>query len=378
MAIIILISAICYLALSYSYLAPSRLTRIPTMDSTPGGERQQESEQYRDTLRSSNIQGANEANQIGSSFMAVPEGLPEQSMMLSTSKPPPITFNNADNSPAIQPVQLVPEATQTSTRITNNPPISYQTASSVSTENPFHSSILQQMNAIIRLLEIPDLKSVELIAEANGQDMAWSAAPNDTINDNKQSSKYLDSLPAGTILQGELITLINSDVPAPAVVRISSRPLDGQILLGKFTTNILANGVVIEFNKLSTVNGDEMAIQAVALDRYSASGAVRGLVNNRSVERYGPMLVSSFISGFAASAQQPAMNVLNSVNGIISSSKKRSVEDNLIAGASQAANVAASDLATLAPNMPQILIQPGTAIDILFLSPVSITSHSSE
>ena len=150
------------------------------------------------------------------------------------------------------------------------------------------------------------------------------------------------------------------------------------MLIGRFAANSLAEGVSIEFSRLSLPTGQEIAVQAMALDRFTMGGAVHGEVDPRPVQRYGPLMVSSFVSGFAANAARPPMTLLNTANGVLAATEKPTIEDNLIAGAGQAASAAASDLAAAAPKSPRIRVRPGETVSILFLSQVSVPSHSPE
>lgn len=384
--VIVLVGTIAYFAFSSPPPEPSRLARVPNIDSTPLGERQQISQSYQETLRSSNINEAEEANRLGNSFISVPEGLPEQ----LNSKPPvkPQVAPIEDGAPQtdFEAAQLVAKAIESSARqsfnnsrstvsIQEDGKVPLQSSPQKGDENPYHSAILRQMNAITSTLEIPGLDNVEWIAQANGADMAWPRVP---ISDKETPQDSTEYISTGSILRGELITLIDSDISAPVAVKLKSEPLAGDILLGNFAANHLAKSAVIEFRKLSRPGGDEIEVEAIAIDPYTRGGAVQGNVTQRPIQRYGPMLVSSFVSGFAASAQNPAMSLLNTANGIIAQSEKPSIENNLMSGLGRAADKAATDLENTSPKTPRIQIYPGTEIDILFLSSVSISIKSTE
>ena len=78
------IAAACALAIpAFQLLGPdaggnSRLPRIPNMDSTPGGERQRDSEHYQRTLNAANERMAEAAAADGKSYISVPETLLDQ------------------------------------------------------------------------------------------------------------------------------------------------------------------------------------------------------------------------------------------------------------------------------------------------------------
>ena len=66
-----------YFALSDGAEVPSRLARVPPMDTTPGGQRQRESERYQETLQVANELNADNAVRAGNSFIPIPEDLTE-------------------------------------------------------------------------------------------------------------------------------------------------------------------------------------------------------------------------------------------------------------------------------------------------------------
>ena len=65
-----------YASFGLREIDPSKLSRIPRIDSTPGGERQAESQHYRQTLMDANSINAEAAVRTGSSYISIPEGLP--------------------------------------------------------------------------------------------------------------------------------------------------------------------------------------------------------------------------------------------------------------------------------------------------------------
>ena len=397
-ALALVFGAAGFFILAPSPHGPSRLERVPNMDSTPGGERQRESQRYRETLRSSNFIRADEADRSGNSYMSVPEGLPEQTAR--SADPGRASSDTADDLPAKevsaqQAAERVAAATETSAQRAETgraAALAAQRGSedtlspsgraersrdSAPEENPFHAAILRQMSAVARAMEIAGPSSVELISEANAENMAWPGRPA-AEQEARMRESVSPAVLAGSVLQGEVITMIDSDVPAPVAVRVTSGPVADGVLIGRFAANSLAEGVSIEFSRLSLPTGQEIAVQAMALDRFTMGGAVHGEVDPRPVQRYGPLMVSSFVSGFAANAARPPMTLLNTANGVLAATEKPTIEDNLIAGAGQAASAAASDLAAAAPKSPRIRVRPGKTVSILFLSQVSVPSHSPE
>ena len=384
-----LFGILAYFALAPQQTGPSRLARAPNIDSTPGGQRQRVSPSYRETLRTANVSQADEADRTGASFVSIPEGLPEQTRRASPESQPGAVRDNSPRGhgpgdPDFRAAQRIaraadrsaakgdasgssPDAEQFPVSPAEAVPASFKGPG----ENPFHAAILRQMSAIARGMEVPEPVSVELIADAGGPDMAWPPQSEDNSTAAPPGSGGPPAIAAGTILEAETISEVDSDVPAPVAVRVRSGPAAGAVLLGRFQTNSLANGLIIEFGKLVTPSGREFAVQATAVDFHSSASAVASEVQTRPVQRYGPMLISSFVSGFAASATRPAVTLLSGANGVLAAADKPDLRENLIAGAGRAAASASADLAANAPKNVRIRLFAGEPVGVLFLTSVT-------
>ena len=383
-----LLGALGFLALAPQKADPSRLARVPNIDSTPGGQRQRVSPSYRETLRTANVSQAAEADRTGASFVSIPEGLPEQ-----TRRPRPPSQSGAARDGAAPDHGLSDADFQAAQRIAlaagrsaanGGPSRSLPHSEKISdaggavpashrepADNPFHAAILRQMNAISRGMAVPEPVSVELIADANDPDMAWAAQSADGSAAARPEQPPPAAIAAGTVFEAETVSEVDSDVPAPVAVRVRSGPAAGSILIGGFQTNSLANGFVMEFGTLVTPTGRETAVRAVAVDLHTRGFTVASEVQARPIQRFGPMLVSSLVSGFAANASRPALTLFTGANGVIAATEKSGLGENLAAGAGQAAAQASAEFAANAPKTARIRLFAGEPVGIMFLTPVS-------
>lgn len=377
-----MIGVVAYFLHAPDALAPSRLERVPTIDSTPGGEHQRESEQYRETLRRSNLTQADKAKESGDSFMPVPEALPEkvpselpqiQSRQETAAAEISFTAQQVAERVAVATTtaaqRIETERTYSQSKSDQSLEVagSTQSASVTGDENPYHALILRQMSAITRATEINGQRSVELLATDQGQ-----IGPVEPQDEMAETVLNVHRLSSGMILAGEVVTLIDSDVPSPVTVRVISGHIKDSVLIGRFDLNANSKAVAIEFNRLVVPDGAEFPVQAMAIDPFTQGGAIQGDIDHRPLQRYGPMLVSSFISGFANHATRPATTLSNTAGGLLVTSDKPLVKDNLIAGVGQAANAAATQFVESAPKTPRIRIYPGETVSILLLSPIQI------
>ncbi|MCY3878969.1 MAG: hypothetical protein OXF74_07295 [Rhodobacteraceae bacterium] len=363
-----LIGAVGFAAITPPTVEPSRLAKIPHMDSTPGGQHQRDSQRYRETLRQANINQAEEANSSGQSFVSSPEGLPEQLPRPAVDPLPGAVGDERDAIAANAEVaRQIAETAQMSQDMELRPlPEIREFPGPEDDANPFLADILRQMGAIARATEIPGIVSVTL----HGPSAEPSTDENSVDGDD---AARLIRISAGTVLAGEILTQIDSDVPAPVAVRLLAGAAAGSILIGEFKTLPRQNGVAIEFASLTHPQGVETGVMAMAVDPLSRSASLAGEVDPRPVARYGPTMLSAFVGGFAQNAARPGVTLFDSASGIFAASGKPTMRDNVIAGIGQAANLAASDYADNAPDSARIRLFAGDRIGILFLTPVQIS-----
>ena len=93
-------------------------------------------------------------------------------------------------------------------------------------------------------------------------------------------------------------------------------------------------------------------------------------VDRRYIARYGPILASTFIAGYAESAAQTGVSILGSESDSLVVEDTPSVENNLFAGLSAASQAIAENIARNAPAGPEIVLEDGYGIGILFVDPV--------
>lgn len=103
---------------------------------------------------------------------------------------------------------------------------------------------------------------------------------------------------AGTIFNAILESSIDSDEPSPVLARIVSGDLKGTRLIGNIQT--VGEKVVIQF---STANipqlGNSVKISSYAVDPNTSRTALADNVNHHYTLKYGVLLASSFLSGYA-------------------------------------------------------------------------------
>ena len=367
---------------------PSRLSRIPGINSTPGGARQAESEHYRQTLMDANSINADAAAESGSSYISIPEALPER---IDQSRPAPASGPASAAATVLSP-DPVAAANSIPTGIGRNflPEDGRHPANSdrMLTEGATNSgeypgidshteAMIRQMAAITRSLVIGTPEGVVLVREGDTVRGEAMAAPDSGALENEagpegsgrvRSGGDVIPIPAGTVLYGETLTTLTSDLPSPVVVEVSEGPLAGSRLVGSFSVADTAGGLEVRFGRLSRRNGVEVGIDAIAIDGFDSRALISGEVDSRLIERFGPGVLASLVSGFAESASRPKVELAGIGDSIVAATGKSTARESFIAGIGRAAEQVAAGLSARTPSAPEIILPAGHPVGILFLT----------
>jgi len=404
----------------------SSLWKIPALDSTPGGNRQRESEQYQETVRTANDQNITRAVAEGSSHLPIPESIPEGRMTeqsggtlpwmhVGSGTPPPLpaidrterseatrdplipmadespdpvpaaatarldaalgvvhTIDVTDGIPA-EPAPLPPARSNPGPRpIHGSPP-----APSASKPPPVHQQerleayeeiILAQMGTIAAGMTIGPMSGRILIEEGLPSAGSRGGAPVTEVDADEARNRL--RIRAGEVLYGSMLLAADSETPTPVVARIESGELAGARLIGSFTPAERTTGLIITFRTLVDPQGQDHAINAFAIDGVSGAGSVASHIDRRILARYGPILAASFLAGLAQSAGTPRTVLLNGDGTPTLVEDAPTMTESLYAGLAAAANQAQQDIIKTRPRGPRVIVAAGHPVGILFLETV--------
>lgn len=195
---------------------------------------------------------------------------------------------------------------------------------------------------------------------------------NNSANQENNSSNQQQAVPiekAGNILDAELVTSINSDEPSPVLAKVVAGKLKGATLIGAFTR--VGEKDLVQFTTISIPGlPNSQSISAVAIDPNTSRTALATDVNNHYLLKYGVLLASSFLSGYAQALQManttttvsPLGGVTTTSNGQLSS--KQINEMALGQVGTTIANNAQSSINNLPPT---VKVSGGTAIGLLIM-----------
>lgn len=133
---------------------------------------------------------------------------------------------------------------------------------------------------------------------------AAQAAANNKKTKDKSATGYEDGkviLKAGSILFAVLDTAVNSDQAGPVMATVVAGSLKGSKLLGSMTPDTTSETIALTFSAINMPNeANSMGISAVAIDPDTARTALASDVDHHYLYRWGSLLASSFVQGYAS------------------------------------------------------------------------------
>lgn len=133
---------------------------------------------------------------------------------------------------------------------------------------------------------------------------ALAAAQNAAGSKGKSATGFEDGkviLKAGSILFAVLDTAVNSDQAGPVMATVVAGSLKGSKLLGSMSSDTISETIALSFTAINMPNeANSMGINAVAIDPDTARTALASDVDHHYLYRWGSLLASSFVQGYAS------------------------------------------------------------------------------
>ena len=416
----------------FENVSESRLWGIPAMNSTPGGARQRESEHYQETVREANDMNLQIAGQEGHSHLPIPETVPEARETESSSGALPWMNNSEPGPDGSQPLtesknepgvldgsvqttsgiaiaddenaaisgsfldrvlgtlaadpDQVPEMSDVEKNddaLTNpdgvfdldQPDISTSHSAGLHSIIPtdseksrnYRDAMLAQMSSIAGGMTIGPMAGKILI---NGTTRGSQAGKQPSAQEAEQNNGNLNQVHAGQILYGSIVLATNSDNNLPVIAQVDTGEFKGYRLVGGFDIAGNSDGLIMSFDRVVDLEGQEYSTSAIAVDGISGDGPVVSHIDQRILARYGPIMASAFISGLAQSASAPRTVMLNSFGNQTVIQEEATMNKSIYAGISAASAQLQEDLSRSIPRGPRIIVNAGHPIGILFLESV--------
>lgn len=184
---------------------------------------------------------------------------------------------------------------------------------------------------------------------------------------------------AGTIVFAVLDTTISSDEPGPILATVVEGKYKGARLIGSFTPTPQPGGLPPEKLTLnfSTLNiataAKSIAIQAVAIDPDTARTALASDVDHHFLLRYGSILASSFLVGYAKAITSAGSVQTSSANGLATTTTAAQLNGRkeILAALGEVGKKLGEAWKLYGTIPPTVTVEAGTGVGILFLSDVT-------
>ena len=208
-------------------------------------------------------------------------------------------------------------------------------------------------------------KALQKAAEGN----MGNNGGNDFFEDEELENFGTVLLPAAEIAYAQLLTEANSDIPGPIIAQIASGPLSGNRVIGSFSVE--KDLLVLNFETI-IVNGESIAINAIALDPTTTLPGMATEVNHRYLQRIVLPMAAAFVEGAASAIAESGTTTITIDSGAAVESEADADSDQEIATGVQEAGEELREILDEMSGDIEILVRidAGTPIGILFLEPV--------
>jgi intracellular multiplication protein IcmE len=356
-------------------IGPSRVAGTPNVDDTPAGDQLRTSERYQDNLRQQNEDGAREAQDNDTSFIATPD----EPLRQIDKKPPAISPNpNRPLPPANVPVETQQLRTvvidrQQPVRQQPRPTETQPQAPDYARINRLAQLMATQQQGLLSSWQVQPSAGTVVVEEdllPKEEPVIAGTAANGGTAPRQSPSLSQPLIRAGDVVLASTIITNDSDTPGPVVAEIRRGPLKGARLLGGFEANQNNTHLIVQFNSAVLPDGTQVPISAYAVDARQKSLAVRTDLDRRLSERYAPRVAAAFVSGVGEALSDPGTSLidLGGVTGV--NRPAATIEQGLYKGLAEVGNDLAGEFVQSAPKGPLIFLQSRQIIGILFVSNV--------
>jgi intracellular multiplication protein IcmE len=356
-------------------IGPSRVAGTPNVDDTPAGDQLRTSERYQDNLRQQNEDGAREAQDNDTSFIATPD----EPLRQIDEKPPAISPNpNRPLPPANVPVETQQLRTvvidrQQPVRQQPRPTETQPQAPDYARINRLAQLMATQQQGLLSSWQVQPSAGTVVVEEdllPKEEPVIAGTAANGGTAPRQSPSLSQPLIRAGDVVLASTIITNDSDTPGPVVAEIRRGPLKGARLLGGFEANQNNTHLIVQFNSAVLPDGTQVPISAYAVDARQKSLAVRTDLDRRLSERYAPRVAAAFVSGVGEALSDPGTSLidLGGVTGV--NRPAATIEQGLYKGLAEVGNDLAGEFVQSAPKGPLIFLQSRQIIGILFVSNV--------
>lgn len=177
---------------------------------------------------------------------------------------------------------------------------------------------------------------------------------------------------AGTIYYAVLETAVNSDYPdTPVMARLVTGPFAGAKLLGKLSLATDKDRVSLNFNLMDKEDWPSAkSINAFAIDPDTARTVMASSVDYHYFKRYGAIMATSFLTGYANAITESASTTTTGIFGTSTSHPTLSPGNKFAVGLGQIGTTLGAAIANYINTPNTVRVNAGVGLGILFMAEV--------
>lgn len=177
---------------------------------------------------------------------------------------------------------------------------------------------------------------------------------------------------AGSIVYGQLMNQLNSDLPGPVLVSLLSGPFAGGRAIGQL--EVKSEYIILTFSKVIK-DGVVYQVQGVALDEETTLTGHRTDIDRHYFTRIILPAAAEFIKGYAGAAAETATSTTTtSGGGVAQDNPAPDAREQVFAGVEEGADQLSGILEDNAERPVTIHLDKGTTLGILFIDSVTTAS----
>ena len=205
-----------------------------------------------------------------------------------------------------------------------------------------------------------------------GSGSSTGTSANNGTNTTPAAAAAVPFSKAGTIYNAVIETGVNSDEDSPVLARIVSGPMKGTRLIGSFKN--LGEKVAIVFTTANIPTMDKtVKLNAYAIDTNTSRTALADDVDHHYFLRYGVLLATSFVSGYAQALSQSGVTTSQSLLGPSTTNPTYTTQQLNKVALGQVGTQVANDIKQQYQGLkPTITVNSGTAVGILLMDDLII------
>jgi len=327
-------------------------------------------EEYRSKVDEMNAQKADAAEKSGQSYVPTPIGTkPSSPPMLEinpsgeeekkTSKPAMNTSVSSPKRPKFRAAQA-PTSTRSTGRSRDRD--SEEQIRLALNQFAWVDEMTKSTPQVVKVYDVPDREE----SEDAGDGVASQAGNHAETADDEEAQTPIKS---GDVLYAVNEVTLNSDAPGPVLATILSGELKGSRAVGSFQRS--DEYLVVRFEKFVTPDGEEISVDAVAVDPDMAGqgAGVRSDVDTHFFQRWGSLAAASFIGRLGDAVSRSGSTTTTYSSGYsVSSNPEFSTRDELLIAGGAVGERAAGIIEKNFDRPPTVTLDAGQPMGIMIVN----------